>query len=111
MYCFPKIDEALCSLVKLDMNDPVVIARITEYRKLTAAHARAEGCRLGLNKQDLDSFLFSADSNAIWDAEQGRPYTAPVYTAPAPQLIVPMYDELGFLSDSEYKRIMGRERK
>jgi len=98
-------------LGELQMNDPVVIARITEYRKLTAVHARAEGRRLGLNKQELDSFLFSADSNAIWDAEQGRPYTAPVYTTPAPQLIVPMYDELGFLSDAEYKRLMGTERK
>jgi hypothetical protein len=92
------------------MNDPVVIARVAEYRKLTAADAKAEGRRLGLNKEELDTFLFSADSNAIWDAEQGRPYTPPVYSPPAP-LVTPMYEELGFLSDAEYKRIMGKERQ
>jgi len=91
------------------MSDPVV-ERVSQYRKLTAADAKAEGRRLGLNKEEMDIFLFSADSNAIWDAEQGRPYTAPVYTPPAPR-IVPMYDELGFLSDAEYKKIMGKERK
>lgn len=92
------------------MNDSVV-ERVSQYRKLTAADAKAEGRRLGLSKEEMDIFLFSADSNAIWDAEQGRPYTAPVYTPPALPLIRPMYDELGFLSDAEYKQITGKERK
>jgi len=92
------------------MNDAVV-ERVSQYRKLTAADVKAEGRRLGLSKEEMDTFLFSADSNAIWDAEQGRPYTAPVYTPPAPPFIRPMYDELGFLSDAEYKQITGKERK
>ena len=59
----------------------------------------------------MNRFLFSADSNAIWDAQEGRAYRKPVYTKPVEQPIAPMYDELGFLSDEEYKRIMGKERQ
>ena len=90
--------------------DDTVVERVSQYRKLTAADAKAEGRRLGLSKEELSNFLFSADSNAIWDAEQGRPYTAPVYTPPVPA-VSPMYEELGFLTDAEYKQITGKERK
>ena len=95
------------------MNNPVVYARAREYRKLTAADAKAEALRLGLSEEEADSFFFSADSDAIWDAQAGRAYRKPVYSNPMLLLqpIVPMYDELGFLSDEEYKRITGKERK
>ncbi len=93
------------------MNTPTVVARVREYRMLTAADAKTEGLRLRLTDEELDKFLFTADSNAIWDAQQGRAYRKPVYTVPPQQLIVPMYDEMGFLTDEEYKRIMGKERQ
>jgi hypothetical protein len=92
------------------MNTPAVVARVREYRMLTAADAKAEGLRLRLTAEEMDKFLSSADSNAIWDAQEGRAYRKPVYTQQQ-QLIVPMFDELGFLSDEEYKRIMGKERQ
>lgn len=93
------------------MNNPQLVARVREYRSLAAADARTEGLRLGLNDDEMNRFLFSADSNAIWDAQEGRAYRKPIYTKPAQQPVVAMYDELGFLSDEEYKRIMGKERE
>ena len=96
------------------MNTPAVYARVREYRRLTAMDARAEALRLGLSEEEADSFFFSADSDAIWDAQVGRAYRKPVYSNPVLLLlqpIAPMYDELGFLSDEEYKKITGKERK
>jgi hypothetical protein len=93
------------------MNTPAVVARVREYRRLTAADVKTEALRLGLTAEEADSFSFTADSNAIWDAQEGRDYRKPVYTKRLQQPVVPMYDELGFLSDEEYKRIMGKERQ
>lgn len=93
------------------MNDPVVTARVMEYRKLTAADAKEEAARLGLSPEEKWDFLFTADSNAIWDAQEGRAYTKPLYTPRAPSITAPTYDELGFLSDEDYKRITGNSRK
>jgi hypothetical protein len=93
------------------MNTPAVIARVKEYRMQTAKDAQEEATRLALDSEETQTFLFSADSNAIWDAQQGRQYRKPVYTPRPLPTIVPMYDELGFLSDEEYKRLTGKERK
>jgi hypothetical protein len=92
------------------MNTPAVVARVREYRALTAADATAEGLRHGLTEEEMSNFLFTADSNAIWDAQEGRAYRKPVYTVRVQQPKA-MYDELGFLSDEEYKRLMGKERQ
>lgn len=93
------------------MNDPNLSIRIKKYRTLAAADASAEGLRLGLKEEEMTSFLFSADLNAIWDAQHGRQYKKPVYTMGVLQSITPMYNELGFLSDEEYRKIMGKERE
>jgi hypothetical protein len=93
------------------MNHPEIVARVREYRSLTASDARAEAQRLGLGEEERTYFLSNADSNAIWDAQEGRAYRKPVYTPRQPPVTVPLYDELGFLTDEEYKRIMGKERK
>ena len=91
------------------MNNPVN-ARVREYRRLTAADARAEAERLGLNEEERAKFFFSADSNAIWDAQAGYRYTKPVYKKRVEEP-APVYDELGFLTDEEYKKITGKDRQ
>jgi hypothetical protein len=93
------------------MDNATVIQRVRKYRADAAKDARDIAAELGLTAEERSNFFFSADSNAIWDAQEGRAYRKPVYTPPPPPMIVPMYDELGFLSDEEYKRIMGKERK
>lgn len=93
------------------MDNATVRQRVMEYRAAASKDAQAMAKDLGLTSEERNRFLFSADSNAIWDAQEGRAYRKPIYTPPPPPMIVPMYDELGFLSDEEYKRITGKERK
>jgi len=61
---------------------------------------------LGLTADDTRMYLFNADSNAIWDAQQGRPYSRPV----PPKKEVPNCNELGFLSDEQFKALTGHPR-
>lgn len=96
---------------KILMDNATVRQRVMKYRAAASKDAQGIARELGLSAEERDRFLFSADSNAIWDAQQGRPYRAPVYTPPPPQIVVPMYSELGFLNHEEYKRLMGKERK
>jgi hypothetical protein len=81
------------------------VARVREYRRMTAEDGKAQSIELGLSAEETRRFLSSADSNAIWDAQEGRPYRKPVYVKPASPL--PKYTEMGFLSDEEYIRLMG----
>ena len=84
------------------------VERVEAYRKLAAADAAAEARLLGLSQEEKKKYMFDADSNAIWDAQAGIPYTKFPYKKPeAPQ---PTYTELGFLSDEEYKKITGKVR-
>ena len=90
----------------MDLNTS---ARVLEYRGLAAKDAKAQAAELGLSAQETKSLLFDADSNAIWDAQQGSPYQKHLYKKPI-EASQPRYTELGFLSDEEYKRIMGLPR-
>jgi len=92
------------------MENPIVRQRILEYRKLASADTLAEAKLLGLTKQETKEYLFDADSNAIWDAEAGNPYTKFLYKK-TEVISAPVYTELGFLSDEEYKRVMGKDRQ
>lgn len=93
------------------MDNATARQRVVKYRAATAKDAQAIARELGLTAEETNNFLFNADSNAIWDAQEGRSYRTPVYTPRQPAIVAPMYDELGFLSDEEYKRITGKERK
>ena len=85
-----------------------IVERVEAYRKLAAADSAAEAKRLGLSQEEKKTYMFDADSNAIWDAQAGLPYIKfPYKKTEAPG---PAYTELGFLNDEEYKKIMGKER-
>ena len=84
------------------------VERVNAYRKLAAADAAAEAKLLGLTQEEKKTYMFDADSNAIWDAQAGVPYKKFPYKKP--ETPGPPYTELGFLSDEEYKKIMGKER-
>jgi hypothetical protein len=92
------------------MDNPIVQQRVIEYRKLASADTLAEAKLLGLNQQETKEYLFDADSNAIWDAQAGYPYTKFLYRK-AETIGGPMYTELGFLSDEEYKLVTGKNRQ
>ena len=96
---------------KIRMENATVRQRVMKYRAAASKDAQAIARELGLTAEETNNFLFSADSNAIWDAQEGRAYRTPVYTPREPPIVAPMYDELGFLSDEEYKRLTGNERK
>jgi hypothetical protein len=85
---------------------------IMERRKQAAIDGKAEAIKHNLNKEETRNFLFDADSNAIWDAEAGLPYTPFLYVKKPEEPNEPqaIYSELGFLSDEEYKQVTGRAR-
>lgn len=78
---------------------------IMERRRLAALDAQAEVLANNLNIEDANRYLFEADSNAIWDAQQGRPYRKFEYVV-KPVVNYPKYTELGLLSD-EKKAALG----
>jgi hypothetical protein len=73
------------------------IALIRERRAQAYADAAADASALGLSEGDTRAFLSNADSNAIWDAQQGMPYRRPV--PPKKEVVLPKYTELGYLSE------------
>lgn len=73
------------------------IALIRERRAQAYADAAADARELGLSLEDTRAFLSNADSNAIWDAQQGVPYRRPV--PPKKEVALPKYTEMGFLPD------------
>jgi len=78
-------------------------------RKQAAADAARDAQLLCMTSAETKAFMFDADSNAIWDAQQGRPYTKHI---PSPTLEQgPLYSELGFLTDDQYKIVMGKARE
>jgi hypothetical protein len=82
---------------------------IMERRKQAAIDGKAEAIKHNLNKEETRNFLFDADSNAIWDAEAGLPYSPFLYVKKLEELKT-KYTELGFLSDEEYKQVTGKIR-
>jgi hypothetical protein len=78
-----------------------------ERRNKAAIDGKAEAKKNNLNKEETRNFLFDADSNAIWDAEAGLPYSPFLYVK-KPEEPKTIYTELGFLSDEEYKRVTGK---
>jgi hypothetical protein len=79
---------------------------IMERRRQALIDCLAEAKRLGLNDKETADYRFGADSNAIWDAQEGKPYRFFAYT---PRVVVtgPMYDELGFLTEEQKKALLG----
>ena len=92
----------------MDTGTQKLNALIQERRALARADVKADAKALGMNAEDTRNFLFDADSNAIWDAQQGRPYSRPV--PPKKEEKLPTYTELGFLSDEQFKELMGHSR-
>jgi len=83
-----------------------------EIRKRRAqAHRDAlEDARaLGMNEEETRAFLSSADSNTIWDAQQGHRYKRAMPPKKEPEL--PKYTEMGVLSDEQFKALMGHNRE
>jgi hypothetical protein len=78
---------------------------VRERRRQCALDAIEMATRLGLSEAEKKEFLFEADSNAIWDAQANYPYKKPVYKPKEPTLTSPIYSELGFLSETEKKRL------
>jgi hypothetical protein len=83
----------------------LVRARRAQAYSDAAADARA----LGLSAEDTRVYLFNADSNAIWDAQQGRPYTRPV--PPKKEVELPKYTELGFMTDEQFTALTRQRRQ
>lgn len=84
----------------------------TEIRKRRAqAHRDAlEDARaLKMNEEETKAFLSSADSNTIWDAQQGHRYKRATPPKKEPEL--PKYTEMGFLSDEKFKALFGYTRE
>jgi len=71
---------------------------IRERRAQAAKDALIDAKKRGLNADETNDYIFSATSNALWDAQQGLPYMHPMYTPPPPKTTAPMYHELGFLN-------------
>lgn len=66
---------------------------IRERRFQAANEARQIAHELGLDESEAEWFISDAVSNAIWDAQQMRPYRVPEYK-PAPSSSGPLYKEL-----------------
>jgi len=85
-------------------------AELVRARRVQAyADAAADARALGMSSEDTRVYLFNADSNAIWDAQQGKPYSRPV--PPKKEVILPKYTELGFLTDEQFKALTGQSRQ
>ena len=83
---------------------------IIRGRRARAYADAAEDARaLGMCAEDTRMYLFDADSSAIWDAQQGLPYSRPV--PPKKEVAQTKYTEMGFLSDEQFKALMGRARE
>jgi hypothetical protein len=83
---------------------------VRERRRMCALDAIELAAQLGLSEAEKKDFMFSADSNAIWDAQANYPYRKPVYTPKQPAVTGPMYSELGFLSEEQKKRLFSGTR-
>lgn len=79
-------------------------AKIRECRALAHKDASAIALSMNMNETDTKRFLSSADSNAIWDAQQNVPYRTPVPPKPV-EPVGPMYSELGFLSAEQQRQL------
>lgn len=84
--------------------------QVRERRRQAAIDGQAEAIKHNLNEQETYDFLFHVDSNAIWDAQANLPYKKIAYIKKAEEKPVPMYTELGYLSNEEYKKITGKEK-
>jgi hypothetical protein len=73
---------------------------IRERRFQAATEAQQIAYDLCLDDKEAARFLSDAISNAIWDAQQRRPYRTPVYTPASAAYCGPVYKELG-LSGNE----------
>jgi hypothetical protein len=71
---------------------------ISQRRAQAAKDALTDAKKRGLNADETNNYIFSATSNAIWDAQQGLPYMHPMYIPPPPKTTGTMYHELGFLN-------------
>jgi hypothetical protein len=79
-------------------------AKIRERRALAHKDASAIALNMNMDEAETKRFLSSADSNAIWDAQQNLPYRTPVPPKPV-EPVGPMYSELGFLSDTQQRKL------
>ena len=80
---------------------------IRERRFQAANEAQQIAHELGLDESEAERFISDAVSNAIWDAQQMRPYRVPVYK-PAPSSSGPLYKELIALARFHYPQVFAR---
>ena len=78
------------------MNRLEKVAMIRERRARTHVEAQRLAKEAGLNDEETKDYLFSADSNAIWDGEDDKPYTPPKPPVIKKEEQNPMYSEKGF---------------
>jgi len=80
------------------MNRNSIPTSLVAERKYQAGQdALADAEARGFTAEQTRNYVFDAQSNAIWDAQQGRPYKKPSPPLP-PSTPHAAYTELGFLN-------------
>jgi hypothetical protein len=94
-----------------DQNQAQNLNNLIRQRRAQAANdARIDAINRGLNATETNDYIFSAATNALWDAQQGLPYRHPIYTPPQPKITGPMYHELGFLNGKTIEEYFANKR-
>jgi hypothetical protein len=83
---------------------------IRQRRAQAAKDALSDALKRGLTTDETNTYIISATTNALWDAQQGLPYRLPMYEPPPPKITGPMYHELGFLNGQTLEEYFATKR-